>query len=180
MEHDFINKEQQSLHNIMLAINRLISLNVYWILFFTDGVYNYNNQILLLQEGNVNKDRKKEKKKWFLLHTHKYSTTMQRIQSMPTRGNQNMNTVHLSLFPPHETARTQSITRSTGLLLREYSKVECDWEVEMRTGKVCRFGVYSSNVRKAFCMSSSSWVYSALILASPSFNGSLNFMELTL
>lgn len=63
MEHDFINKEQQSLHNIMLAINRLISLNVYWILFFTDGVYNYNNQILLLQEGNVNKDRKKRKEK---------------------------------------------------------------------------------------------------------------------
>ena len=33
-------------------------------------------------------------------------------------------------------------------------------------------GVYSSNVRKLFCMSSNSWAYSALIFTSPSFTGS--------
>lgn len=39
-------------------------------------------------------------------------------------------------------------------------------------GRSREVGAYSSNVRKEFCMSSSSWAYSALILASPSFTGS--------
>lgn len=100
-----------------------------------------------------------------------------------------MNTVHLSLFPPHEIVHTLSHSHpqkehrgAHGFQgsTRRWNVISAVEGSEMKTGKVVRVGAYSSNVRKPFCMSSSSCAYSAFILASPSFTGSLNFMELIL
>lgn len=99
-----------------------------------------------------------------------------------------MNTVHppppISFTHTHTHTRTFTHTGSQGVAddVWEYTEVECVQRVEEsgdgNTGRAA--GAYSSNVRKAFCMSSRSCAYSALILASPSFTGSLNFMELIL
>lgn len=84
-----------------------------------------------------------------------------------------MNTVHLSLFPPHENAQahahaltmTQSLTKKKGGgstrehagCFRGYEEVECDSAVEgSEVEGLAEAGVYSSSVRKPFCMSSSS------------------------
>lgn len=121
--------------------------------------------------------------------THTISDHAEDPEYADTRQQIIMNTVHLSLFPPHEIVRTLSHShpqkehKGSTQVPGEYEEAECDSAVEgseMKTGKAVRVGAYSSNVRKPFCMSSSSCAYSAFILASPSFTGSLNFMELIL
>jgi len=80
------------------------------------------------------------------LHTHTINDHAEDPESAFMRQQIIMNTVHLSLFPPHEIAHTHTHTvthkRSTGEQHRffgEYEEVECDSAVEgseMRTGKV--------------------------------------------
>lgn len=101
-----------------------------------------------------------------------------------------MNTVHLSLFPPHENARAHTHSRNHsqkrsrggrgvggGRGARRSSGIRgggmwfCSGGLRDEIRKRWR-EAYSSNVRKLFCMSSNSWAYSALIFASPSFTGS--------
>lgn len=118
-------------------------------------------------------------------HTHTINDHAEDPECAYMRQQIVMNTVHLSLIPPHEicahsltrSLTTRSTGKHTGLRNTRRWNVICSGGSEMRTGKVRELAAYSSSVRKAFCMSSTSCAYSALILASPSFTGSCSNTE---
>lgn len=124
-------KNNKAFTSKMLAINRLILLNLYSLLFCTDGswitIHQPNNPLEEEQHGythagkkinHVNRERKKTAQRYFC-HTHGKPTHACTISDhaedpeyADTRQHMIMNTVHLSLFPPHEKARTHTLTQS--------------------------------------------------------------------
>ncbi len=124
----------------------------------------FGKSITASHRNHVNRERERGRNgaKRSLFHTHIKSThacTISDHAEDPERADMRqqkiMNTVHLSLFPPHENAHkhTQTHTQSynhsekehrgSTEVFKEYKEVECDSAVEgseMKSGKVARGG----------------------------------------
>lgn len=118
-------KKEQSLYVKMLAINRLISLNFIFDTLLYRWSVNYNTSTEQSSWGRATQHvdsckQRKESSRWrdpcFIhtsnLHTHMISDHAEDPECAYTRRRVIMNTVHLSLFPPHEISHTLSHSNS--------------------------------------------------------------------
>lgn len=171
------NKNKKNSKALTLSINRSILLNLYSILFCTDGSWLTVHQLnkLLQQEQHIHrhkscKHRGRKGVKRSLFHTHFKSTHMHdQWQCGGSRGCQheatNNNEYSTSLSFPSTWKHTHCQNKKKGTRehvgFAEYNEVECDSAAEgfgdEKQKRRWKVEAYSSNVRKAFCMSSRSW-----------------------
>lgn len=154
----------------------------------------YINRTILFRKSNtathrnhVNRERKKWGEQIPLSYAHLIHTRMH--DQWPCRGSRvrryeatNDNEYSTSFSFPSTQKCTRTLTQSltkrstgehTGFGNTRRWNVILQWRGQRwKPERSWELGDYSSNVRKAFCMSSTSWAYSALIFASPSFTGS--------